>query len=594
MASSLILTAIVAPWIGGLLVWLAGDRRPRWQHGLAVAAGLVATAASIALLQPHLWGSASTAAFALPLGAFIGDLTFVADSLAVYLAIIATSVGSLTIIFSIGYMAGAAQLGRYYMLVLLFIGSMCGLVFSGNLLFLFLFWEATAFCSYALISFHNDDPKAVAAGIEALIITQIGGAGLLIGIIIAAAYLPDLQISTFLASANGIPATILAVTAFGFLLAAMAKSAQVPLHVWLPDAMEAPTPVSALIHAATMVNAGVYLLARFYPAFKDVPMWADAVIVVGVLSALLAALLATTCNDLKRVLAYSTVSQLGYMVAAVGLGAIYESQFFLMSHALFKALLFLGAGAIIHELGTRDMRQMGGLWQRMPRVAVPFLIGACALVGLPFFNGFWSKELLLEFALERFPGSVFPALAIGAGITALYVTRMCWMVFFARPAEERAHGHGRISPFMIWPLIILAVGVMFSWLLAEPFARWMLATMPFHAELLFHDRTVESLISTHTAASLSTLVTLLITAVGIMLGWTLTRSGDVTSNSMWSQGIGKVESFFIDLLSSVAGATQETAALLQYTQTGQLNWNIAGIVLGLVALLMVLVIGVVL
>ncbi len=593
MASTLIVTAIIAPWIGGLLVWLAGDRRPRWQHGLAVAAGLVAASASIALLQPGLWGSTSTAALTLPVGAFIGDLTFIADSLAVYLAIIATSVGVLTIIFSVGYMAGAAQLGRYYLLVLLFIGSMCGLVFSGNLLFLFLFWEATAFCSYALISFHNDDPKAVAAGIKALIITQIGGAGLLIGIIIAAAYLPDLQISTLLASANGIPSTILAVIAFGFLLAAMAKSAQAPLHIWLPDAMEAPTPVSALIHAATMVNAGVYLLARFYPAFKGVPAWAESVIVVGVVSALLAALLATVCNDLKRVLAYSTVSQLGYMVAAVGLGAIYESQLFLMSHALFKALLFLGAGAIIHELGTRDMRKMGGLWRRMPRVAVPFLIGACALVGLPFFNGFWSKELLLEFALERFPGSLFPVLAVGAGITALYVTRMCWMVFFARPAEERTPEHGPISPFMTWPLIVLAIGVMTSWLLAEPFARWMAATMPFHADLLFHDRTIESLISVHTATSPSTLIAILITAIGMVLGWAVTRSGDV-SRSMWSQGVGKIESFFIESLGSVAEATQETAAMLQNTQTGQLNWNIAGIALGLVALLMVLVIGVVL
>lgn len=592
MASSLILTAIGAPWIGGLLVWLIGDRRPRLQHALAVGAGLIAAAASIALLQPTLWGSTTTVAFKLPFGPFIGDLTFIADSLAVYLTIIATCIGTLTIIFSIGYMSGAAQLGRYYMLVLAFIGSMCGLVLSGNLLFLFLFWEATAFCSYALISFHNDDPKAVSAGIEALIITQIGGAGLLIGIIIASAYLPDLQVSTLLAGAGDIPPTVLAVTAFGFLLAAMAKSAQVPLHIWLPDAMEAPTPVSALIHAATMVNAGVYLLARFYPAFSDVPVWADAVIAIGVASALLAALLATVCGDLKRVLAYSTVSQLGYMVTAVGIGAIYESQFFLLSHALFKALLFLGAGAIIHELGTRDMSKMGGLWRQLPKVAVPFLIGAAALVGLPFFNGFWSKELLLEFSLEASPRFVFPALAVGAGITAFYVTRMCWMVFFARPVEESAHGRGHVSPYMTAPLIVLAIGVLFSWLLAEPFARWMQATMPFHAELLFHNRGIESLISTHTALSLSTLIVLAITAIGILLGWLLTRTGADTSASLWSQGIGKVESFFIESLNSVGEATQETAAMLQATQTGQLNWNIAGIVLGFIALLMVLVIGV--
>jgi NADH-quinone oxidoreductase subunit L len=592
MAASFILTAIAAPWIGAILVWLVGDRRPRLQHTLATTAGLVAAAASIVLLWPGFWGATTDVAFSLPFGPFIGDMTFIADGLAVYLAVIATTVGSLTIIFSIGYMAGAHQLGRYYMLVLIFIGAMCGLVLSGNLFFLFLFWEVTAFCSYALIAFHNDDPKAVAAGIKALIITQVGGAGLLIGIIVASAYLPDLQVSTFLAGAGGLPATVLALVAFGFLLAAMAKSAQAPLHVWLPDAMEAPTPVSALIHAATMVNAGVYLLARFYPAFAYVPGWTTAVIVVGAFTALLAALLATVCNDLKRVLAYSTVSQLGYMVAAVGIGAIFESQFYLLSHALYKALLFLGAGAIIHELGTRDMRQMGGLWRRMPQVAVPFLIGAAALVGLPFFNGFWSKELLLETALEHFPRSVYPALTIGAGITAFYVMRMCWMVFFARPTDERAKQREHVSPFMTAPLIVLAVGVSLSWLLAEPFARWMQATMPFHSAVLLPDRSIESLISTHTVLAFSTLVVLTVTAIGLWLGWRMTRARPADSTSRWDRGIGRAESLFIDSANAVAGATQDAAALLQNTQTGQLNWNVAGIVLGLIALLLVLVIGV--
>ena len=190
-------------------------------------------------------------------------------------------------------------------------------------------------------------------------------------------------LSLLLAAFGDLPSGMLAVVAFGFLLAAMAKSAQFPLHIWLPDAMEAPTPVSALIHAATMVNAGVYLLARFYPAFAGVAGWTTTVIIVGLASVLLAGLLATTCHDLKRTLAYSTVSQLGFMVTGVGLGAIFESQFYLLSHALFKALLFLGAGAIIHHAGTRDMRRMGGLWGQMRAVAVPFLIGAAALMGLP-------------------------------------------------------------------------------------------------------------------------------------------------------------------------------------------------------------------
>ena len=585
MASSLILIAIGAPWVGALLVWLIGDRHERRQHALAAVASVVAAVAALLLLRPAVWGLTGQAAVRLPFGQFVGDLTFVADGLGVYLAVIATMVGSLTVIFSAGYMAGAAQLGRYYALVLIFIGAMCGLVLSGNLLFLFLFWEATAFCSYALIAFHNDDPKAVAAGIKALIITQLGGAGLLIGIVLAAAYLPDLQVSTLLAAAGELPAGVLAVVAFGFLLAAAAKSAQVPLHIWLPDAMEAPTPVSALIHAATMVNAGVYLLARFYPAFAGVPGWTMTVIVIGTTSALLAALLATASNDLKRVLAYSTVSQLGYMVAGVGMGALFESQFYLFSHALFKALLFLGAGAIIHHLGTRDMRRMGGLWRQMPQIALPFLIGAAALVGLPFFNGFWSKELLLETAMEGYPLSVYPLLVVGAGITAYYAARLCRMVFFSPAAVTAAPHHAPLSGWMSGPVLLLAVFVTVSWLAAEPFAVLLQETLPFHAAFILPERAIDSIISTHTALATSTFITLGVTIAGLILGWRRSGAPDAPTPATF----GRVESLFNQSAATIAGATRGSAALLQKTQTGQLNWNVAGIILGAIALLLLLI-----
>lgn len=590
MASSLILTAIVAPWVGAILVWLVGDRRPRLQHTLAAASSLVAAAAALLLLRPAEWAATGEPAIQIPFGPFIGDLTFVADSLGVFLAVIATAVGSLTVLFSAGYMAGAAQLGRYYALVLIFIGAMCGLVLSGNLLFLFLFWEVTAFCSYALIAFHNDDPKAVAAGIKALIVTQFGGVGLLIGIIIASAYLPDLQVSTLLAAAPGLPAGVLSIIAFGFLLAAIAKSAQVPLHIWLPDAMEAPTPVSALIHAATMVNAGVYLLARFYPAFADVPGWAATVIFVGVASALLAALFATAANDLKRVLAYSTVSQLGYMVAGVGMGAIFESQLYLFSHAIFKALLFLGAGAIIHELGTRDMRQMGGLWRRMPIIAVPFLIGAAALVGIPFLNGFWSKELLLESAMEQYALTVYPALVLGAAITAFYAARMCRMVFFAPAVGEASTDKIHISTWMSTPVILLAGLVLISWVAAEPFAVYMQETLPFHVAHILPEHGPESLISMKTVLALSTLITLSATAIGLFLGWR--ASAGIVFDDAEVSGLGRIEAAFNDSASAVVAGTQQSAALLQKTQTGLLNWNLAGIVLGLIALLILILQGV--
>ena len=593
MASTLIYTTIGAPWLGALLVWLVGDRRPQAQHLVASLAALSGAAAALLLLRPALWGTTNEAAISLPFGPFIGDVTFVADSLAVFLAVIATSIGSLTVIFSVGYMSGEAQLGRYYALVLAFIGAMCGLVLSGNLLFLFLFWEVTAFCSYALISFYNDDPKAVAAGIKALIITQLGGVGLLIGILVASAWLPDLQVSTLLEQSGSLPGGTLALVAFGFLLAAMAKSAQVPLHIWLPDAMEAPTPVSALIHAATMVNAGVYLLARFYPAFVDVAGWTTLVIVVGLASALLAGLMATTCNDLKRTLAYSTVSQLGFMVTAVGFGAIYESQFYLFSHAIFKALLFLGAGAIIHTVGTRDMRRMGGLWRQMPAVAVPFLIGAAALMGLPFFNGFWSKEILLETALERYP-AVYALLVLCAGITAFYVARMCWLVFFAPAADREAHGHAHpVSPFMLVPLALLALGACLAWLLAEPLARWMQATLPFHTVYLLPEWPVGELISSHTAFSLSTLIVLTVTGLGVLLWWWRARSERPTrAGAAVTGAIGNTERFFNDSAQWVSGVTRGSAALLQKTQTGQLNWNVAGLALIAVAMLLLVLLGV--
>jgi NADH-quinone oxidoreductase subunit L len=592
----LIFLTIGTPWIGAFIVWVTSDNRPRALNFLASAFSLIAAIAALLLLDQSQWTATNEVSFQLPMGPFIGDMTFVADGLGVYLAVIATVIGSLTVIFSIGYMAGSAQLSRYYALVLLFIGSMCGLVLSGNLLFLFLFWEATAFCSYALISFHNDDPKAVAAGIKALIITQLGGVGLLIGIVIAAANLPDLQVSTFLAQSGSLPSNILAVIAFSFLFAAIAKSAQVPLHVWLPDAMEAPTPVSALIHAATMVNAGVYLLARFYPSFVPVTGWTTIVITVGILSALLAAGMAIMSNDLKRVLAYSTVSQLGYMVTGVGIGAIFQSQFYLFSHSIFKALLFLGAGAIIHELGTRDMREMGNLWKRMPQVAIPFLIGAAALVGLPFFNGYWSKELLIEAAFE-YNLVVFVLLVIGAGITAFYASRMCWMVFFAKPQaafESFAPVSSPHRPHVHWSMLlaifILAINVLFAWLTAGRFALWLRAVLPYHAPYILHGHDPATLISWATIFSISALATLSVTILAIGAWWWRVRSdrpADVSGRM--SLAIRWLDFAFNRSVSGIASVTMSAAGLLQKTQTGQLNWNTVGIAMALIALLIILV-----
>jgi len=501
------------------------------------------------------------------------------------LAAVACVVGSLAVLFSVDYMRAEAQLARYYAFVLLFIGAMCGLVLSGNLLFTFFFWEITALCSYALISFYNDDPKAVAGGIKALIITQVGGVGLLAGTLVVYSSLGTLQISAFLKDAGSIPAGALALIAFGFLLAGAAKSAQFPFHTWLPDAMEAPTPVSALIHAATMVNAGVYLLARFYPAFAGVPGWSLAVTLVGVLSALLAGIMALTATDLKRALAYSTVSQLGYMVYAIGVGGVFASQFHLLSHAIFKALLFLAAGAVIHSVGTRDMRKMGGLGRKMGFVRNVFIVGALALAGVPVLNGFWSKELILEAGLKHGPAWAYGFMLLGAGLTAFYTVRMAWLVFFgAQRSELHVHEAGMA---MRAATGLLALGALGSWLLAGPFSELLRSSLPFHKlELLSSLDLIEEVLfapATWLAAG--------VVAAGAGL-WLVRRSIPAQNRPAgWFEALNESSFGFEWLNHQVMAVFGNISTALQKTQTGKLNWNILGILAAFLTVLVVLVWG---
>ena len=578
MSAWFIILTIGLSWLGAVCVWLAGDNRPRAQHALAVCFSLAAGAAALALIP----NTADQAVISLDAGSVFGLFTFVADGLGVFLAVVATVIGSLAVIFSVEYMRGEAQLGRYYALVLLFIGSMAGLVLTGSLFLMFVFWEMTALCSYALISFYNDDPKAVRGGIKALIITQFGGIGLLAGTLAAYVYLGDYQINTLLAKAQTLPGGVLSFIAFAFLFAAMAKSAQVPFHTWLPDAMEAPTPVSALIHAATMVNAGVYLLARFYPAFAEVTGWKTAVLLIGLITALLAALTAVVATDLKRVLAYSTVSQLGYMVYAIGVGGVFASQFHLFSHAVFKALLFLGAGAVIHATGTRDMRQMGGLRKQMPVVSVVFIIGAAALAGLPILNGFWSKELILEGGLENGPIWAYGGMVLGAGITAYYTLRMVSLVFFGQPqGKKQVHDAG--SP-MKTALIPLAFGTLTTWLLVGLFGSWLQATLPYHE---LHTMTIGEMLL-RIASEPATWLALGVIALGIA-AWLLRGRLAGLAPALSGFGRAAANGFGAETLNRGAVAlTQRAAAALQVTQTGQLNWNVLGIMAALVVVLLVL------
>ena len=578
MAAILIGLVIGLPWLGAVLLWRTRDENPRLQHTLAVAFSIAAGVASLALIP---FASAETA-ISIPVGRYFGNLTFTADGLAVTLTAIACVIGSLAVVFSVDYMHGEEQLSRYYSFVLLFIGAMTGLLLSGNLLFMFFFWEITALCSYALISFYNDDPKAVAGGIKALIITQVGGVGLLAGALTTYAALGSYQVSDLLAKAEEVPAGLLAVVAFGFLLAAAAKSAQFPFHTWLPDAMEAPTPISALIHAATMVNAGVYLLARFYPAFEHVPAWTMSVLVIGLISAFISAVSAIVATDLKRTLAYSTVSQLGYMVYAIGAGGVLASQFHLLSHAVFKALLFLAAGSVIHSVSTRDMRRMGALGGKMPFVRNVFIIGALALAGVPVLNGFWSKELILEVGLEHSPIWAYGLMLLGAGLTSFYTFRMVWLVFFGTE-REHLHVHPAGSAMKV-SLGILAAGSFVTWLLFGSLNGLLSSTLPFHE---IEHETLSHMVTIITTAP-ATWFAILVVALGAGISWLRMRGFQLFGGG-WLNPLVESSFGFDSLNILIVRSVNKLAGRFGLTQTGVLSWNVVGILGAFLAVLIFLV-----
>ena len=401
------------------------------------------------------------------------------DPLSVFIASLVSFIGTLILLYSIEYMSEEEDLTRYYFFMLLFIGSMIGLVMADNLLQLYIFWEVVGLCSYALIGFWYKRAEAVRAGMKAFIVTRIGDVCLLIGILTL--YLNSGEFSFLaiknLAVAGLLDASLITDVTILMFGGAVGKSAQIPLFVWLPDAMEGPTTVSALIHAATMVKAGVYLTARMATVFLLQDSYLPIIAFVGAVTAFMAATMALATFDIKRVLAYSTISQLGYMFMALGIGGSkgwLASQFHLMSHAFFKALLFLCAGVIIHTLGTRDMRKMGGLWKRMPVTFVTFIVGALSLSSIPPFNGFWSKEMILESAYTRggcFGYLIFFAGVATAAVTVAYTIRMASLVFlgneseFIKETKRKTHEAPKV---MLAPLIILASACVISGFLQDP------------------------------------------------------------------------------------------------------------------------------
>ena len=389
------------------------------------------------------------------------------DFLSVFMAGLVSFIGALILLYSIGYMAEEEGLTRYYFFMLLFIGAMVGLVMADNFFQLYIFWEIVGLCSYALIGFWYKKPEAVRAGMKAFIVTRVGDLCLLIGILMLYFNSGEFnflalkeQVALGLLGSSSISTVVLFL--FG---GAVGKSVQVPLFVWLPDAMEGPTTVSALIHAATMVKAGVYLMARTTMIFSFSANYLSVVALVGAITAFMAATMALATFDIKRVLAYSTISQLGYMFMALGLSSSsgwLASQFHLMSHAFFKALLFLCAGVIIHMLGTRDMRKMGGLRRYMPITFSTFVIGSLSLSAIPPFNGFWSKDMILESAYRQggfFGYIIFFIGVVTAAITFAYTIRMIALVFLGKESEfaKKMRGKREEAPkVMLIPLIILA------------------------------------------------------------------------------------------------------------------------------------------
>lgn len=400
------------------------------------------------------------------------DMGFLADPLSCLMLLFVTLIGSLIHVYSIGYMSGDKNYGKFFSYMNLFLGSMLVLVLGDSPVVMFVGWEGVGLCSYLLISFYSEETSNVLAGNKAFIVNRIGDLGFVLGVAflfwgIGASGFDFLSLKAHVG--NLTPAIALAVCLLLF-VGATGKSAQIPLYVWLPDAMAGPTPVSALIHAATMVTAGVYMVARFSFIYATVELAGNIVAWVGILTALLAAIFGMFQDDIKKVLAYSTVSQLGYMFAGVGVAAYSAGIFHVFTHAFFKALLFLGAGSVIYAMHhQQNIWKMGGLKSKMPKTYLTMMIGAFALAGCPPFSGFFSKDEILYSALATGHYGIWMVGVLVAGMTAFYTFRMIFVVFHGTPRDQEAFDHAHESPsVMTVPLIILAVGALFAGFLNLP------------------------------------------------------------------------------------------------------------------------------
>ncbi len=451
------------------------------RHAAVGRALSLTTAAGIVILGSRLiffTGDFTVSQEWLVLGPLTLKLGLLVDDLTKLMLFVVAFIGFLIHVFSTGYMKGEAHTARFFGCLSLFMFSMIGLTLSDDLIMLFIFWELVGLSSFLLINFYYDRPAAVAASRKAFIVNRIGDFGFLLGIILAYWAFGSITLTDIAARLDTSPELVATSIALLIFCGAVGKSGQMPLHVWLPDAMEGPTPVSALIHAATMVAAGIFLLCRV-----SIIMTGDALTVIlwtGVITALFAGVTAFGQRDIKRILAYSTISQLGFMVAAYALGSLIAlrngvdatlagltagaaaAMFHLTTHAFFKALLFLGAGSVIHASHhEQDIYRLGGLRKKLPVTFATFTLGTLALAGMPFLSGYYSKDAILVLAWQYQP-LVFGLLVVGALLTALYMTRLWSIVFLGAPRSEGA-GHAHEGPLtMTLPLVLLSLGAVFA------------------------------------------------------------------------------------------------------------------------------------
>ncbi|WP_298181807.1 NADH-quinone oxidoreductase subunit L [Saccharomonospora sp.] len=471
IASSWLLVAL--PALGALILLVGGNRTNAWGHLLGCATVIASFVYGLALFfSESLSEAADTTVYSwIPVESLQVDFGLRIDPLSVTFVLLITGVGALIHIYSIGYMSNDADRRRFFGYLNLFVAAMLVLVLGNSFVMLYLGWEGVGLASYLLIGWYQDRPAAATAAKKAFLMNRVGDVGLALAIFLMFKYIGSTSYSEVFAGIGDLSPAVITAIALLLLLGACGKSGQFPLQAWLPDAMEGPTPVSALIHAATMVTAGVYLIARASPIYNLTEDGRLVVTIVGAFTLLLGAIIGCAYDDIKKVLAYSTVSQIGYMMLAVGLGPVGYALGIahLLTHGFFKAGLFLGAGSVMHAMNDEvDMRKFGGLAKKMPITAATFGLGYLAIIGFPFLSGFWTKDAIIEaaFGQEGWRGWVFGGAALlAAGITGFYMTRLVLLTFFGEErwrkttsADGRAFQPHESPAVMTVPMIVLSVG----------------------------------------------------------------------------------------------------------------------------------------